>query len=153
MRDLYAVLRVPPDAEHDAIRASFRVLARQFHPDAGGDARQMQAINEAWAILGRRDRRLAYDRARAVPQTTDNHAQRPAAQGPSDALDYGRYKGWTIDALADHDPDYLEWLARSPAGRMWRIRIEAALARRTARVIVPPAPTKAHRRFWGLAGE
>ena len=150
MRDPYAVLRVPRDAEYEVIRASFRSLARQFHPDAGGNARRMQAINEAWAILGRRDRRLAYDQARAGPQRTESGARPPAAQGMPDTLDFGRYKGWTIDALADHDPDYLEWLARAPAGRPWRIRIEAALA---SRVIVPPAPGKARRRFWGLAGE
>lgn len=145
------MLQVAPDAEPDAIRASFRALARHWHPDFGGDAHQMQTISEAWSILGRPDRRMAYDRDRA--------SLRPNAHGATAAsatqerawahatLDYGRYRGWTIEALADRDPDYLEWLRRTPAGRGWRSRIESALADRAARIPVPPAPTKRRGRF------
>jgi hypothetical protein len=63
----------------------------------------------------------------------------------ADTLSYGRYAGWTIEALAEHDPDYLEWLGRSPGGRAWQTRIDAVL---TGRIVVPaPAPQRP-RRFW-----
>jgi curved DNA-binding protein CbpA len=148
MRDLYAVLQVAPDADHDTIRSSFRVLARQSHPDFGGDARRMQAITEAWATLGRPDRRTDYDQRRTAEMTSQQDGAATATQaGSPDTLDYGRYKGWTIEALARHDPDYLEWLRRSPGGRSWRTRIDAVLADRTARVLVTPPPAR-RRGIW-----
>jgi hypothetical protein len=65
----------------------------------------------------------------------------------ADLVDYGRYAGWTISALAQHDPEYLEWLARSQGGRAWRGVIIAALAERTERLPVARAPVKKRRRF------
>jgi curved DNA-binding protein CbpA len=162
MRDLYSDLHVPPSANRDAIHASFRTLARHWHPDFGGDSERMQAINDAWAVLGRPDRRAAYDQQRAAeriarqqaaaagatPQTvtTPEPAVAPKPRDPN-ALDYGRYEGWTIEALANHDPDYLEWLRRSPSGRGWRTRIDAALAARAMRTPPPQAPVKSRGRF------
>lgn len=58
----------------------------------------------------------------------------PVRERRPDALDYGRYEGWTIRELAQEDPDYLLWLARTPAGRMYRNRIMEALADREARM-------------------
>lgn len=151
MTDHYAVLRVRPDAERDTIRRSFRALARECHPDFGGDAKQMQTILEAWSVLGRPDRRAAYDRDRGSSGTNDQamgaSTRASGRVGMPTTLDYGRYRGWTIEALADHDPDYLEWLRRSPGGRAWRTKIDAVLADRTARILVRPAPAK-RRRLW-----
>ena len=48
------------------IRAAFRALARKHHPDAGGDARRMMALTDAWRVLGDRRARARYDAARAV---------------------------------------------------------------------------------------
>src|ERR1700754_539649 len=62
----YAVLKVTPSADRAEIRASFRALARRYHPDVGGDAERMQAIIEAWAVLGRPERRATYDLELAV---------------------------------------------------------------------------------------
>ena len=45
-------------------------------------------------------------------------------------LDFGRYAGWTLRQLAFHDPDYLEWLVRSPGGRQYRAQITAILGTR-----------------------
>ena len=42
-------------------------------------------------------------------------------------LDFGRYAGWTLRQLAARDPDYLEWLLRSPGGRQYRAEITALL--------------------------
>jgi curved DNA-binding protein CbpA len=44
-------------------------------------------------------------------------------------LDFGRYKGWSIGQVATHDPDFLEWLQRSPSGRQYRAEIATYLAR------------------------
>jgi curved DNA-binding protein CbpA len=64
----YAVLGIDPGASDTEIRRAYLALARRFHPDAnpGGEER-MRAINEAWAILGDRARRSAWDRDAEVP--------------------------------------------------------------------------------------
>lgn len=64
----YAVLGVEPDATDAEIRRAYLALARRFHPDAnpGGEDR-MRAVNEAWAVLGDRARRAAWDRRMPDP--------------------------------------------------------------------------------------
>jgi curved DNA-binding protein CbpA len=59
--EILGVVRTATDAE---IRRAYLALARRFHPDAnpGGEER-MRLVNEAWAVLGDRSRRAAYDRA------------------------------------------------------------------------------------------
>lgn len=67
MMNPYAVLGVASSATDTEVRRAYVALARRFHPDAnpGGEER-MRHVNEAWAILGDRDRRAAFDRARLV---------------------------------------------------------------------------------------
>jgi curved DNA-binding protein CbpA len=77
MPDHYEVLQVHPRAESDVIRAAYRVLARKYHPDHGGDPRRMIALNDAWDVLGDPERRAQYDASRARPGT----ASAPSAAG------------------------------------------------------------------------
>ncbi|MGI8917664.1 MAG: DnaJ domain-containing protein [Pyrinomonadaceae bacterium] len=48
-------------ASHDEIERLYKRLARQHHPDPGGDAELMKAINEAYRMLGNEDLRRLYD--------------------------------------------------------------------------------------------
>lgn len=61
----YQVLNVEPDATDQAIKASFRKLAFEYHPDRNKDnaqaADKMKAINEAYAVLSDPDKRREYD--------------------------------------------------------------------------------------------
>lgn len=58
----YETLGVPPDAPAGVIKAAYRRLAREHHPDReGGSAERMQAINEAWRVLSDRELRAHYD--------------------------------------------------------------------------------------------
>jgi curved DNA-binding protein CbpA len=59
----YEVLGVARSATTDQVRAAYRAAARDHHPDAGGDADRMRAVNAAWRVLGDPMRRAAYDRA------------------------------------------------------------------------------------------
>jgi len=47
MNDAFAVLGLPADATVEQIRTARRELAKQHHPDQGGDGAQMQTVNEA----------------------------------------------------------------------------------------------------------
>lgn len=68
--DYYCVLGVAPDAPDFVIKAAYRALAQQYHPDRlSGDATQansrMAAINDAYRVLGNAQSRTEYDRSRA----------------------------------------------------------------------------------------
>ena len=179
MTSLYSILQVDRTAEPEVIRAAHRALARKHHPDLGGDPRRMAAINLAWSVLGDADRRARYD-AMPHPVITDNVGPAPMASGGAPVttspaapfenglptrrameqrsggtvLDFGRYAGWTVSTLAEHDPNYLRWLSRTPIGRRLAAEIEGALSRRDAQAsALRPNPSPAGRRtsmFGGL---
>jgi curved DNA-binding protein CbpA len=143
--DLYRVLQVIPEAEPEVIRAAYRALARKYHPDLGGSQAQMAMLNAAWETLCDPGDRAQYDQRRkptAAAQTTEpersgvgqrtNPMTPPARPNSSRArsgtvLDFGRYAGFSLGELAIKDPDYLEWLARTPFGRRLQREIEAIL--------------------------
>ena len=60
-RGYYTALGVEPRSPEGILRVAYRRQALRNHPDRGGSVRRMQAINEAWAVLGDTDRRRAYD--------------------------------------------------------------------------------------------
>jgi DnaJ-class molecular chaperone len=67
-RDYYETLGVESKATRQQIRASFRKLAFQYHPDRNKDspaaASRMKEINEAYAVLSDPDKRARYDTLR-----------------------------------------------------------------------------------------
>ena len=153
--DFYRVLQVVPEAEPEVIQAAYRSLARKYHPDvAGGSEERMVAINRAWSVLGNVDMRAAYDRGRdalrSEPAPTpwskpDSNPRQSSVGAPpgrpvGTILNFSRYEGWSLGQIARHDPDFLEWLARTPIGRPFRAEIETLLgaARKPARA---PAAT------------
>ncbi|MEK9151758.1 MAG: molecular chaperone DnaJ [Patescibacteria group bacterium] len=61
-KDYYALLGVQKNASEDEIKAAFRKLAHQFHPDKqGGDVEKFKEINEAYQVLSNPEKRSRYD--------------------------------------------------------------------------------------------
>ncbi|MEI7742085.1 MAG: molecular chaperone DnaJ [bacterium] len=61
-KDYYSILGVAKGASEDEIKNAFRKLAHQHHPDKqGGDALKFKEINEAYQVLGNKDKRAKYD--------------------------------------------------------------------------------------------
>ncbi|MDR5676406.1 MAG: molecular chaperone DnaJ [Armatimonadota bacterium] len=65
-RDYYEVLNVPRDASLEEIKAAYRRLAREYHPDVRKDDPQAEErfkeINEAYQVLSDPQKRAEYDR-------------------------------------------------------------------------------------------
>lgn len=59
--DYYKILGVPKDADASTIKKAFRKLAREYHPDAGGDEAKFKEINEAYEVLSDDKKRALYD--------------------------------------------------------------------------------------------
>ena len=71
--DYYAILEVLPTASRDEIRAAYRRLARQHHPDVNSPGEDdvaanefMRQLNAAYEVLNNPSQRAAYDRQRWV---------------------------------------------------------------------------------------
>ena len=92
----YEVIGVSETADHTELRRAYRARAQLLHPDthhAGSadelarSAQAMQELNAAWAELGDRQRRVAYDatlaaeRQAAANAAAARRAPRPTA-GP-----------------------------------------------------------------------
>jgi curved DNA-binding protein CbpA len=154
-RSYYQVLMVDPEADQDIIAVVHRRLAQRWHPDVdpSPEARtRMLEVNEAWDTLRDPERRRRYDAQLALRRdrrSSDRYIKKPATpidpetlsgrspygeagppptgprKGP--VLDFGRYRGWTLEQIARHDRDFLEWLQRHPAGRLYRVELEQLL--------------------------
>jgi DnaJ-class molecular chaperone len=142
----YRVLMLAENADQEIISTVYRKLAQRYHPDVDPSpeaAQRMAAINVAYQTLREPEARRRYDewlaarrdrRAgdRLTRQTSDvaTGATGPAVGPPSGSMiDFGRYSGWTLGQIKRHDPEFLEWLKRAPAGRVYRAEIEAMLRR------------------------
>jgi molecular chaperone DnaJ len=66
MRDYYEILGVDRGADDAALKASFRKLAMEHHPDRNGGCEEasgrFKEINEAYSVLSDAQKRAAYDR-------------------------------------------------------------------------------------------
>lgn len=57
----YTTLNIPKTATDDEIKKAYRKLAKQYHPDAGGDETKFKEITEAYSILSDPEKRRLAD--------------------------------------------------------------------------------------------
>ena len=70
-QDYYADLEVSKNASEAEIKAAYRRLAREHHPDRQGDPLKFRAVAEAYETLGDPDKRQSYDAASANARIVD----------------------------------------------------------------------------------
>lgn len=108
-KDYYQILGVAPDADEKTIKATYRKLARQYHPDVNPNnkeaAEQFKAINEAYQVLSDPAQRKKYDELRVQYQQWQQRGGRPqdfnwqpwsAQPGEGVRVEYG-----TVEDLED----------------------------------------------------
>lgn len=79
-RDHYATLGAGREEARAEIERRYKRLAREHHPDRGGDEEEMKAVNEAWRVLGDADARREYDERHApLYRRTPYVAHRPVS--------------------------------------------------------------------------
>src|SRR5260370_15821462 len=75
MKDLYKTLGVAETADDVTIKKAYRKLAKQYHPDVTGDDKKkterFKEINEAYAVLGDKEKRAEYERLKNAPVRPD----------------------------------------------------------------------------------
>jgi curved DNA-binding protein CbpA len=62
MKDYYRILGLGIDAEHEEIKAAYRILAQRYHPDKGGHHHEFLLIQEAYDILSNPHTKRSYDK-------------------------------------------------------------------------------------------
>lgn len=65
-KDFYEILGVSKTASDEEIKRAYRKLAHQHHPDKGGVKEKFQEINEAYQVLGDKNKRAQYDQFGSV---------------------------------------------------------------------------------------
>jgi curved DNA-binding protein len=90
-RDYFKVLEVERNADAEAIKRSFRKLARQFHPDVNPDDKAAEArfkeISEAYEVLSDPEKRRRYEQ---FGQYWNQAGAGAGGMGGMD-VDFGRY--------------------------------------------------------------
>jgi len=62
--DLYSILEISKDASEQDIKKAYRKLTLQYHPDRNNSSdaeEKIRKINEAYEVLGDKDKRMLYD--------------------------------------------------------------------------------------------
>lgn len=71
--DYYSILGVAKTASQDDIKQAYKRLAKEHHPDRGGDHNRFAQINEAYETLRDPNKRAAYDQPQPQYQFSSNN--------------------------------------------------------------------------------
>ena len=66
-KDYYKTLGIEKNATAEEVKAAFRRLALEHHPDRGGNSEKFKEANEAYQVLSDPSKRTQYDRFGSVP--------------------------------------------------------------------------------------
>ena len=100
-KDYYKILGVPKSATDKEIKAAYRKLAREHHPDVNQNNKQAEEkfkdIGEAYDVLGDADKRAKYDQYGDQWKAFSQGGGRPGGAGPNVDFDFGSFGGGGID--------------------------------------------------------
>lgn len=88
-RNLYSVLGVSRQAETQEIRTAYKQLAKEHHPDKGGDPEKFKQLSEAHEVLSDDSRRRLYDMTGSISE--QEHAQQQNPFGGMPGMPHGMF--------------------------------------------------------------
>jgi hypothetical protein len=158
--NFYRTLQVDPAAEDIVIRAAYRALMKQYHPDRGGDAAYAQQLNAAYATLADPVARQAYDRLVFLRRSASERrprTQRPAFGPRSLMAELGE------EVFRRFLPDFPEGLARvwdftgvlrgAPRHRLWIKRVPRGDASDARAFAAAVEAARLSRPLWGWGSD
>ena len=86
-KDFYSILGAGEGDAREEIERRYKRLARERHPDRGGDEEEMKALNEAWRVLGDDTARRDYDSRRRARRPRVKYQAHTPASSPGAAAD------------------------------------------------------------------
>ena len=98
-KDYYKTLGVARGADRKTISAAYRKLARQHHPDinkAAGAEDRFKEINEAYQVLGDKEKRARYDQMDEVYQRGGMNWEQTFGGGAGPWQQQAGAGGWTV---------------------------------------------------------
>ena len=98
-KDYYKTLGVERGADQKTTRAAYRKLARQHHPDinkAAGAEDRFKEINEAYQVLGDKEKRARYDQMYEVYQRGGVNWEQTFGGGAGPWQQQAGPEGWTV---------------------------------------------------------
>jgi len=107
-KDYYKILGVNKSASQDEIRAAFRKMARQYHPDKqGGNSEKFKEANEAYQVLNDEKKRGQYDQFGVTFDHAGMGGGQSGTSGQSGGFDFsgfsrgGNAQGFDMNDLGD----------------------------------------------------
>jgi curved DNA-binding protein len=117
----YETLGVSPTATPEELKSAYRKLAKQHHPDLGGDAAKFQQINEAYETLSDVNKKNHYDHTLKNPHP---HMNRGNPHGPFE-FQFGFGPG--NDPFNIHDQIFQQFgfnMRQQPRNRNIRVELQ-----------------------------
>jgi curved DNA-binding protein CbpA len=71
----------------------------------------------------------------------------PPGNPSGSVLNFGRYLGWSLGEISRSDIEYIEWLDRTPIGRIYQVELDDILRSHGRRVTTVEPPEKARGLF------
>lgn len=104
-QDYYKILGVSENASATEIKASYRKLARKYHPDVSKEANaeeNFKSIGEAYDVLKNPDKRAEYDQLRRLgAQQADGKFRPPPGWRPAAGFSQDEYSGENAQQFSD----------------------------------------------------
>ena len=92
--DYYKTLGVSKNATADEIKKAYRKLARENHPDAGGDEEKFKDINEAYEVLSDDKKRQLYDQYGTANQNQVPYTWGGAGGAGGTTVNFSDFGSW-----------------------------------------------------------
>ncbi|MBN1665292.1 MAG: J domain-containing protein [Deltaproteobacteria bacterium] len=156
-KSYYAILGVTPSASPDEIRAAYRRLAKEYHPDHfTGGSELFQQIQEAYAVLGDALKRRTYKQSLQKASRQTETVSRPCVEpeplirrpGPVDFGEISPVR--SFQSFSPSADEIFDWLWRNfssldwpKSGRIQNMTLEVPLTQNqamrggNARIMVP----------------